>query len=502
VKTEPALQISAPQIIEIIDDDNDAFGDRTPHTTNHDLGGPRWVGPVAAGALVALIGYGVATSASSSGVPKIASAPTTSAAPFTTQLAPTTTVAVSLVPYYAADPPREFVVHYADVQDGKHLQPFRSSYQLWGEPDATATSGSWFSIESLRAGAQAVYATNAYRLETDDQSLAISHLPGGQTVAQTSIGNVMLVTITAFGWTDAGLVRLAQAIGPADAHQGNDVQIDNPSLVSGYQMISSVQLTPAVEGVPTEFVFYTAGSGPSGFSISVAPRPPTKGRSTLDRQVALRFLLDHTTPLKVDGHDATAGSLVGQEDQSVVTWIAGDHIVTLAGQMPVIQLVAIAHSVHQVSSNEWEGMKFQATSNSSRFDNYNQTVPVPVSFGTDADAKTWIVQVGMAKLSDQQQINWQWDQGAFEATAEATATINTVVDNERTYVLADLPRAVAATAQLQVTPSGLDPVLVPFTDADPTFDRTFAAYAFSEPTTYTAQIIGPDGAVLATWPSP
>jgi hypothetical protein len=168
----------------------------------------------------------------------------------------------------------------------------------------------------------------------------------------------------------------------------------------------------------------------------------------------------------------------------------------------VIQLVAIAHTIHQVSSSEWGGMQVQAARNSSRFDNYNQTVPVPVSFGTGADGNPWIIQAGMAKFTDHQELNWQWGQSGFGTTAEATATINTVVDNGRTYVLADLPRAVAATAQLQVTRSGLDPVLVPFNDTDPTFDRTFAAYAFSEPSTYTAQIIGADGTVLAVWPSP
>ncbi|HVE18792.1 MAG TPA: hypothetical protein VNB52_06895, partial [Ilumatobacteraceae bacterium] len=81
------------------------------------------------------------------------------------------------------------------------------------------------------------------------------------------------------------------------------------------------------------------------------------------------------------------------------------------------------------------------------------------------------------------------------------AKIQTAVDGGRTYVLADLPRAVAAAGQLQINRDGLDPVVVPFNDAQPTSDRTFAAYAFSEPVNYTAQILGADGAVLASWPS-
>ena len=99
-----------------------------------------------------------------------------------------------------------------------------------------------------------------------------------------------------------------------------------------------------------------------------------------------------------------------------------------------------------------------------------------------------------------QLVTWQWDQRSFDAVAEAQPVIDTVVDFQRTYVLAQLPRDVAATAHLQINRSGFDPVVVPFNDTGAAFDRTFAAYAFSEPATYTAQIVGADGAVLASWP--
>ena len=35
------------EIIDIIDDDINAFGNRAPSTTIHDTGGPRWIGPPA-----------------------------------------------------------------------------------------------------------------------------------------------------------------------------------------------------------------------------------------------------------------------------------------------------------------------------------------------------------------------------------------------------------------------------------------------------------------------
>src|SRR3954451_6906628 len=90
------------EIIEIIEDDNNPFGERAPSHTMEDAGGPRWIGPVAAAALVAIIGYGVATSASS-GAPQVAPAPSTTVPhPTTTIPVPTTTIAPKLVPYYAA----------------------------------------------------------------------------------------------------------------------------------------------------------------------------------------------------------------------------------------------------------------------------------------------------------------------------------------------------------------------------------------------------------------
>lgn len=82
-----------------------------------------------------------------------------------------------------------------------------------------------------------------------------------------------------------------------------------------------------------------------------------------------------------------------------------------------------------------------------------------------------------------------------------TPQVHTVVDNNRTYVLADLPRSIASAGVLQITGDGLD-VTIPFVDIDPSSDRTFAAYAFGEPGRYTIEVLGSDGEVRAIWPSP
>jgi hypothetical protein len=502
VKTDDALDI-----IEIIDDDVDPFGDRASHTTIYDTGGPRWVGPVAAAALVGLIGYGVATSASTSSVPIVAPAPSTTVATTvaTTVPAPSTTVPEPAVPYYAADPPREFVVQDASIQERVEFSLRGGGYQLWATPGATATSGSWFSIDSFRVGPQSMYLQDGYRVQVGEQTIAFSHKASGHTITQASVGASMSVTITSFGWSDDDLVRLVQSISAPDERLGNDVEIDDQTLIAGYEMLSTIQPWFAVQGVQLEQVYYASGVDPWKFvSIGVAERPPSsQGGSTLDRQIALRFFLDHGTPFEADGHVATAGEIIGQPGQSIATWIASDHIVTLSAQLPVQQLISIARTVHEVSQDVWDGMQFQAATNRNLFNDYEQGPVSPISFGTDSDARDWKINVGVDTVAGQWKfVNWQWTNGGYGGVADETAKVHSVVDNRRTYVVAELPRAIAPIADLRVTAAGLDPILVPFRDVDPNFDRTFAAYAFSEPGQYSAEIVGPDGAVLATWPTP
>ena len=458
------------------------------------------MGPVAGAALVALIGYGVATSASSSSAPKVAPITSTTLAPTTTLPTPTT-VPPPLVPYYAADPPRQYSVEFAGTQEPELGFDPPGDYQLWATPGSTATSGSWFSIESYSSGMGQIYAIDAYRVQIGGQSIAIAHSPTGQTIAQFSTNGSAGVTLTSLGRSDDDLIRLAQSL--RFEQYADNVTLTDSSLLDGYEQIGSVSPWFAVQGLPVHQIFYTAGNDfTSSISVVVAVHPPTnQDGDAIDRQVALRFFLDHTTPFSVDGHSAVAGAVVGQRDYALATWTAGDHIVTVSAMMSVPEIIAVARTVHEVSSQEWEGMQLQAAQHSgdNNFGRYEETEPVAVSFGTDADAKPWTITVSTATFSTQATAHLAMGHAMDSAsTAGDRPAINTVVDGTRTYVLANLPRAVAPTAQLQVTRPGLDPVVVPFIDADPELNRTFAAYAFSEPTQYSAQIIGADGAVLGS----
>ena len=490
------------EIIEILDDDTDAFGDRAHNTTIQDTGGPRWVGPVAAIALLALLGYGVATSASS-GAPKAAPAPSTTVhTPTSTLPAPTTTAEPPpAVPYYDADPSRDFSIQFAEFHELGGEYSNRGTYQLWATPNSTAGSGSWFSVEIVFAGSPSTYAVDAYRVQAGEQSIAISHMPTGQSVAQFSVNRSVAVTLTSFGRSDEDLVRLAQSV----TVEGLEIKLSDPAVIPDYQLITTVPPWVAVQGIPIELIYYASKNDVNGgIGLTVAPRQPAgQGGATLDRQIALRFFLDQPSTFEVDGHVAVAGEVTGQRDLALATWIAGDHVVTISGYMPVDELTALARTVHQVTKDQWDGMTFQAAryTSDNNFGEYEESPSTQVAFGTDAESEPWTVEVSVLTFPNQQQVSWKWDGNRFDSEAGAAATIRTVVEGRRTYVLADLPRAVAPTGQLQITRAGLDPLLVPFNDVDAGLNRTFAAYAFSEPAPFTAQILGADGAVLATWPS-
>ena len=489
---------AVPEVIEIIDDDTDAFGDRSRDVGTGDEGGPRWIGPVAAVALLGLVGFGVATSTSDT--PKAAPVTSTSiAAPTTVAVSapPTTVPAPPAIPFYAADPPREFTVQSA--ASGQFGNDFGLvDYELWATADASATTGSWFSIETS-PGASTVYAANSYRLQAGDRSIAMSHSAGGHVLTQFTTNNHVGVTIASFGWSDDDLLRLVASV-QADP-QG--LGFTDSWFTADHQLISSVQPWLAVRGLPVEQVTYRSSSNFNDAVVVTVAEPALErvGGSDNDRQVALRFLLDRNTPFTVDGHSAVAGTVIGEGSYSIATWTAGDYIVTVGASLPVSELITIARTVHEVDAPEWAGMQFQAKRRSTSTTPSTVTTATPVASGTDASSAPWTISAAM-KLGDQPQILWSWDTRIGSTTPLDTVQINTVVDEQRTYVLVDLPRIVSESAELRVQHDGLDPVVVPFRDTDPSLDRTFAADAFSEPGPYTAQVVAADGTVLAEWPAP
>ncbi|MGZ4768189.1 MAG: hypothetical protein ACXVLX_05985 [Ilumatobacteraceae bacterium] len=486
-----------PDIIELIDDDSDAFGDRRHSTTTSDAGGRQWVGPVAAAALAALIGYGVVTSASTTGAPK--AAPTT-----TTTFVPTpTTGRESLSPdpsqtadaYYAADPPQQFAVQYANVQALDHAPFLGYGYELWATVGASARSGRWFSVVTYR-GTSTLAAPDAYRVQAGALSLAISHATGGWTITQFTEDGSIGVTVTSFGWSDDDLVRLATSIQADERSIGFTDAWFEPE----HSLITNVQPWLEVQSVPAEQITYMATDDPANtVTITVAHKlQPYEGGSENQRQTAVRFLLDPNTPFTVDGQEAVAGKVVGQGDRALATWISGDHVITVSATMPVSQLIDIAQTVHQVSARDWDGMRFQAQRNQVIYSRYEHSSAHSLATGSDPSTD---VTVSTAVVGGQRQISWAWGSNGLATTPDDSPQIHTMVDTDHTYVLADLPRTISPSGFLKVDQDGHE-FIMPFADIDPTADRTFAAFTVAKAGPFTVAILGSDGEVRAVWPTP
>jgi hypothetical protein len=501
-----------PEIIEIIDDDTDAFGPRVANQTIHDAGGPRWIGPVAAIALVALIGYGVATSASTNDASKATPVTSTTQTPATTVAVTTTTEPARAVPYYALDVPPEFTLAYAEDLSGADISFDSGPYQLWGTPDATSTSGSWFSITEDTFADGQIYADNAYRTLVGDVPVAVSRAANGQTTAQFMADNGTAVTINSYGWDDLQLARL---VGSVQAGGGLVSFTDN-WFMDDHRLISTLHPDEVIRGKPqTQLSYRSSDGGASRYlGLSVGRQlTADEGRYVLDRATALRFFLDHITPFEVDGHTAIAGTLPGSDGYAVASWADGDATIVVDGFTSIAQLINVARTVHEVSAEEWKTIERYALElNTYPADgsggSYEPGPALDVSSGTDADNKSWMISAMIFSHSDPdgnvlREISWQSGNNGWGGPAvDEHVHIISHADANRTYITADLPRAVDARAELRVVRDGLEPVVVPFNDVDPTLDRTLAAYAFSEPVPFTAEITTPDGTVLATWPTP
>lgn len=498
----------APDIIEILDDDTGAFGERPAPQQLEDPGGPRWIGPVALAALVAVIIYGVATSTSGGGAPEVAEpAPSTTAAiTSTTRPAPTTTaVPQPPVPYYSVEAPRGFRVQYVSMEE-QHGGFFGGGlYQLWATDGATSTTGSWLAISfhNGASGADAIL-VDGYRVDSERGALSLAHIGSGQSIVQLSNATGTLL-ITAFGIADDKLIQLAESI-TVDT-SSSPVDITDDSMLAGYTLLSTVEPWLAYQGEPVEQLYYTVTADPMrNFSVMISLLPELDGQGVLpDRRVALRFLLERATSFTVDGHEAIAGEVTNSDGYTLASWVAGDHVVTVSGSLSVPELIAVARTVHTVSERDWRGLEFQAQVNSMEPGgdelNYTETLRSPVSNGADADGNPWRIEVSIGTFGTQRQLNWFWASSGISSTATDAAQITTAVDDKRSYVVADLPRSITPSAELHVSRAGLDPVVVPFVDIDPELDRTFAAYAFSESGPYSAEVVSLDGTVLATWPS-
>ncbi|HEX2782693.1 MAG TPA: hypothetical protein VHN36_03840, partial [Ilumatobacteraceae bacterium] len=250
MKTDPTIEI-----IEIIDDDADWATSRstTPHARPDTS--RRWIGPVAAATLLVAIGYGVISSAITSNSAK--APPTSTSVPRTTVAATSTSVAPTInvisPRFYVADPvPTGFTMHFAETLDmGGNPADFTDSTtaQLWATDGATATSGSWFVVSR---GIHHFTGRNAYRTVVGVTTLVVEHDPASGQARLSFNKDGSQLEITAFGWTDRQLLRLADSFYISDSK----IQFHDPFFVTDHKPRLDADPSIAVYGLPVSWVGY------------------------------------------------------------------------------------------------------------------------------------------------------------------------------------------------------------------------------------------------------
>ena len=499
MKSGPAPEIY--EIIEIIDDD-DVAGRSVGHTAHEVVPetGPRWAGPVAAVVLIAIIAFGVVTSANSSGASKAKPVPTS--IPVTTAATPTTVSgpAVNIISpqFYVANPtPAGFTMHFAETLGmGGNTADFTdtTTAQLWASDRATATSGTWFEVSR---GTHHATGRNAYRTLAGDVVVVVEHDPasGQSRLSFTKDGESL--EITAFGWADRQLLRLVESVWIADSK----IQFNDPFFLTDHKLVLESDPQSAVYGLPVAWVGYTtalpAALAAQSFTITVAGFP------TGNRDAAIRFALTDVSPITVGNLPGIVGRLASDPAQVIVQWRDGDRLISLRGNLPLVPLVAIAQTVAGAPDDGVIGVP----------DSGAQSIPPaldaqPHTVGSGWLGGPWIVQVSTTTPTDPAEwfVWWIGQPGATSTPTEARLSITdpgpsieTLVEHGRTYVLAKVPRSMAG-ATLHVNRNGQPPVELALRDVDAGLSDEFAAYAFAEPVPFTAQVVDATGQTIASWP--
>jgi len=479
VKVEPA-----PDLIEMIDDNGDPFGERraSPQPVDTPPGGSRWVGPVAAAVLLAMVGYGVVSSTIDA---HKKSAPT----------------APHLVKpqFYVADPPSQFHMYLAEQRgDGAtHAADFadNGAAQLWATDGASATTGSWF-VVSL--GHRHATGANSYRTIVDDIEVTIEHDPPTGQARLSFSKDGQAFEITALGWIDLQLIRLVRAVDVNDAA----IQFNDDFFATDHKRIMFADPSAALFGVPVARVGYATGLPAAlaqAFTITVS------GDDVADSDNVARFALSDVGSFSIGDTPAIVGRSVADPTVWVAQWRSDGRLITMQGNVDSAQMQTIAESVRKSTDDEVH--RSLDTTFAAPLPGL-QSPPSTIVAGTLADGTRWDIEVSPRNPSDESAgyVWWIGQPGDSTTPTETRLslpggepTIETLVEHGRTYVFAKVPRSMSG-AQLHVNPNGLASTVSPLLDIDPALGDQFTATVFFEPVPFTAHIVDGNGVTVASWP--
>ena len=476
--------------MEMIDDDGGAFRDPAwaPAGTASP-GGSRWIGPAAAIALVAIVGYSVISSAIQSDK---------ATTPTTPNLSGPTTPNLIEPQYYIADPPPGFKMYLAQQRGESETTAADFSEsgpaQLWGTVDASATSGSWF-VVSL--GGRHASGRSSYRTLVDGIEVTVEHdqASGQSRLSFTKDGQAL--EIDSRGWVDRQLLRLVRSVGI----DPSGIRFSDRFFATDHKQILDVDPATALFGAPVARVGYATGMPPAlaeNFSITVA------GDNIVDRADVAKFAITRSTTFPIGDLTAVVGQSAEDPAMSIVQWRDGERLITMRGTLDAGQMQAIAGTVHKSADNAVR-RQLDTTFPTSTVG----AAPKTVVSGMLSDGWGWTIQVS-TRNPDQPDAGYLWwiGQPGDSTTPSETRpslpsgapTIETLVEHGRTYVLAKVPRGMTG-AELHLSPTGQPSTVTPLFDVDPSLADQFTAVVFFEPVPFTARIVDSDGVTVAFWPT-
>ncbi|MEY2580467.1 MAG: hypothetical protein QOE09_316, partial [Ilumatobacteraceae bacterium] len=446
-------------------------------------GGSRWLGPVAAAALVALVGYSVISSA------------------ITSHKASTPPTPNPIVPqYYVADPPPGFKMYLAEQRGESQTTAAdfteAGSAQLWATVDASATSGSWFVIAQ---GSHHATGQNSYRTLVDDSEVIVEHDPASGESRLSFIKDGNQLEIYSRGWVDRQLIRLVRSVGIDQS----EIHFADPFFATDHRRILNSDPATALFGMPVARVGYATGvpvSLAQNFTITVSRD------NVVDPTDVAKFAIVQEATFAINGVTAVVGKTADDPALSIVQWRDGKWLITMRGNLDAARMQAIAKTVHKSADDT---VRRQRDTTFPASVSATQAVPHNVVSGMLSDGWGWAIKVSARDSADPTAgyLWWIGQPGDTAAPSEirpslpsGAPTIEMFVEHGRTYVLAKVPRSMTG-AELHVSPTGRPSTVSPLFDVDPSLADQFTAVVFFEPVPFTARIVDSDGMTVAAWPT-
>jgi hypothetical protein len=278
--------------------------------------------------------------------------------------------------------------------------------EVWAEPDATRTTGRWFSVLLEPFASWDPTTPEWFRVDVGGRDGYASVDPDGVVSLSFDAGQIdasRLVTIDAFGMGLTRMIELADSMSILDDRPQlvDDRPAFTPDLLAGLEQVAAartdVELTTraVLGGPPRTSAFY---AGPDRFDVTIVQEQP----ADLDDPQLLALattaipLADGWGPQEgFDGEGLTVGRrTIDGFDIVVARWQEDDTAVSLLTTGDLIDLLATIPDVQFASAEDWAAAERRARNVAFPQTSEPRTPPgITIGSGTLADgaATVWTV---------------------------------------------------------------------------------------------------------------